>query len=386
MHVAWPLKAVAALAVAGACVSAFGALRDDGGRAEDDTAELRRVGSRWVAGPDRSWAFDPFPAAYEIEYAVQALGAQSVEVLRVRGPYDSRTESRADGAVQSARETTFGLLATQSGDGPATVLQVPPATAGPRMGSAVLAAEPLGLVVRREVREVAGRRCQVWRTGDALGGTTFLAPDDRDYLDLCVDEAGLLLEEWQVSAGQAIRQRVARRVRIGPVADEDLVRLPRESTLAVDQGGGNVRQIADDERPVGPFLLLPAPPADLARRGRYTVVPPQADLREGGERRKLRAATVDVFERGADVLVVEQGGVLDLSDPWAVGDAFPDVDLGPVVGTGELVPGRFGSEVRALLGQGRYLRLSGTLPLSALVELARSMTLVDDGGGVRTED
>ena len=385
-HIAWPLKVLAAAAVVGAVVAG---VREARGGDPDDPGSIRREGSEEADG-DAPVTDGPFPASSEITYRIVVPGSRTTEVSRMIAPFTARVESYAGtdatGAPTAEREVSFGRLATRSSGGNPVVLEVPPAVAGPRLAEALRSAEPLGLVDRREIRTVAGRRCQVWRTGSDLGATTFVDPSSSSYLDLCVDGQGLLLEEWQVEGGVAVRQKVAVRVSVGGVRQSEVGKLGTEVTLALSDGGGSVQRIGDTERPVGPFLELPAPPEGFTRQGRYSVVPPHPGLREGGDRRKVRAATVDVFVRGVDVVVVEHGGVLDLSDPWAVEARFPDVDLGPAVGTGELVPGRLGSEVRALLGSGRYLRLFGTVEIDRLLELARGLVAIDGGSGVRIED
>jgi hypothetical protein len=382
---------LAVLAVGGALVAGYRAATgdDDAGdepaAAGDGRSAVERTGSTRVAGPDASWRFGAFPESYRITYRVRFVDTETTEVLEVVAPFDSRTTSypgaATTGRPSQERETAFGLLVTRSGD-QVTALQVPPALAGPRPAAALAGAEEAGLVERREVREVAGRRCQVWRTGGAQAATTFVAPTEDDHFDLCVDEDGLLLEEWQVDGGVPIRQRVAVEVETGTVDAADVAQLPRQATVPVDLGGGSLVETEPTAQPVGPFLEIGEVPAGFTHRGRFTVVPPQAGLLEGGERAKVLAATTDVYVRGPDALIVERGGVLDLSDPWTVDDASPDVDLGPAVGTGELVPGRAGAEVRALLGSGRYLRVSGSVGLDELVGVVRALVPVDNGTGI----
>ena len=385
-HIAWPLKLAAIGTIAAAVYAGVSELRGD----EDEPASLDRYGSVEVDGkaPEDG---RPFPKAYAITSRVSIRGSTSTEVHRVVAPFDARTETfagtEAKGTLLAEREVAFGFLATRSKGATLTTLEAPPAVAGPRLAEALVSAERLGLVERREVRTVARRRCQVWRTSAEFGATTFVPPKGGDeYLDLCVDGDGLLLEEWQVDDGQAVRQKVAVEVELDDVEASDVRKLPRDITLKIDAGGGSVKKIADTERPVGPFLDVAAPPEGFQLQGRYTVVPPSPGLREGGDRGKVRAATVDVFVRGADAIVVERGGLLDLSDPWTVDPRFPDVDLGPSIGTGELVPGRLGSELRALLGSGRYLRVFGTVDLDQLTELARALVPVDGGSGIGFQD
>ena len=387
-HIAWPLKLLAFGAVAAAV---FAGVQEVRGGDDEDT--LDRQGSEVVDG--EALAVSPtaraFPRSYTITSRLSLVGARSGEVHRVVAPVEARTETYAgaevEGPLLAEREVGFGILATRNRDANPTVLQAPPAVAGPRLAETLVSSERLGLVERREVRRVARRRCQVWRTSADLGATTFMAPTSGDaYLDLCVDGDGLLLEEWQVDGGRPVRQKVAVEVELDAVKARDVAKMSRDVTLPVSEGGGSVIKIGDGERPVGPFLDVPAAPEGFALQGRYTVVPPHPGLRQGGDRGKVRAATVDVFVRTTDVIVVERGGVLDLSDPWSVDERFPDVDLGPVIGVGEHIPGRLGGEVRALLGSGRYLRVFGTSSQEQLVEIARSLVPIDGGSGIGFED
>ncbi len=387
-QIAWPLKALALLAVGGAVFAGVDAVGGDDEPATEPTA-LRRTGSLEVGPADPTWAFGEFPASHEIRYRVTVSSSVTTELLRAVSPFASRTEALgSEGTTKrlSEREFGFGVLATRSATQPTTVLEVPPFLGGQRPASAMLEAEELDLVERREVRQIAGRRCQVWRFGDGLAATTFVAPNEQDYIDVCIDAVGLVLEEWQVSGGTPVRQRVAVRVQEGGVTESDVQQLPREVTLPIDKGGG--RNVASEPtaQPAGPFLEIPVPPAGFTHRGRYTVVPPNPGLTDVDKRGKVTASTTDVYESGPDAVFVERGGVLDLSDPWSPDDRLPDVDLGPAIGTGELLPGTFGGEVRALLGSGRYLRIYGSVSLDDLVAIARSLTMVENGSGIGFSD
>lgn len=388
-HIAWPLKALAVLMVGLAAYAAFDAATGEDAAEEKSATGIERSDSRKVGPADAGWTFTAFPASHEIRYRVNVTDAITSETVLAVSPFSSRSQAtgraRTPGGPRPVdeRESGFGTLATRTSAGQVTVLQVPPFVGAPRPAAALLEAEGFGLVVRREVREVAGRRCQVWRTGDELAATTFLPPNDRDYIDLCVDATGLVLEEWQVSKGKAVRQRVALRVQEGGVTDADVRTLPQEVTVPIDRGGGSVRETEPTAQPVGPFLEIPTPPAGFTHRGRFSVVPPTSALTESDDRRgRVTASVTDVYESGADAIIVERGGVLDLSDPWLPDDRLPDVDLGPAIGTGEFVPGTFGGEVRALLGSGRYLRIYGSASLVTLADLARSLTKVENGTGI----
>src|SRR5205085_12686058 len=96
--------------------------------------------------------------------------------------------------------------------------------------------------------------------------------------------------------------------------------------------------------------------------------------------RKVIGNIVDVYVRGADALVVERGGKLDVTpvgdeDLGSLGDE-KDVDLG-ALGTGKAGIGGAGPfgyrEVRAFPARGRYVVVAGTLPEAELVAAMRSL-------------
>src|SRR5207247_7133823 len=68
-----------------------------------------------------------------------------------------------------------------------------------------------GVIERREQREVAGRRCQVYRSKDTAAGATLAPATDptRQHADTCIDEAGVVLEEVVVTDGHQSRRRLA---------------------------------------------------------------------------------------------------------------------------------------------------------------------------------
>lgn len=390
------------IAVGGGAVTAYNELTADdassGGTttttlAEQDLPDVERRHSEWVDdGGDRE-AIVPtgtFPSGYRITYLVDVAGSPATtEVISASPPFAARTEiyrgQGTDGEPIDERESGFAVLATRSSGQDAVVLRPPPGSAGSRPGAALRDAERLGLVERRELREVAGRRCQVWRTGDAEGAAPFVAPVGTGFIDLCVDADGLLLEEWHEEGGRGVLQRVAIDVEVGPVETAALEQLAREQTVPAAKGGGSVRPVDPASRPVGEFLEVPSPPVGFELQGRYSVVPPQPELTDPLLRSRATASTIDVFVRGTDLVVVEVGGVLNKSAPWEADPRYPDVDLGDLLGQGEVLIGTSAAEVRALLPQGRFVRVYGTVDVATLTAVARSMVAVT-GDGVRYID
>src|SRR5205823_5970424 len=150
----------------------------------------------------------------------------------------------------------------------------------------------------------------------------------KDYVDSCVTAAGLVVGEWVVSAGKVVRQRVALKVSVGPGAVSDRSFATAGTHVPLKQGGGRVVTLSPTSRPPGPpFWELPEPPGGFVRLGRFAVVPPQPQLSAGPPKAGLVTTVDDVFVRGADVIVVEQGETLGGS-PIAPPSGGTRVDLG----------------------------------------------------------
>jgi hypothetical protein len=357
---------------------------DDGNVATPPADEaLERFGS------DEVDDVEPLPEsdaldAYRISYRVTQRGVShlTTEVLTVVRPFTSELETRdADDARTGVNRWAFGRVITGIGEEQPRVFAV-----GPNVGSydlrpqiSVDEAVERGLLDRREQREVVGRRCQVYRAATTVSEGV-LEPLDAasgEYADVCLDADGLLLEEWWVVDGNAIRQRVAT-----AIADE----VPRgfgdgwsdEATSEpAGEGGGSVIRLLQGSAPPGVFFEAPSAPAGFTHLGRYSVIPPQAIDVQGADQYKAIASTADVWRSGVDVLVLDQGGSLG---GGAVFPPDPDnrtVDL-PGIGTAEVVLGLSTNEVRIPRDGGKYVRVIGTLPSDDLLAFAR--TLVETQG------
>jgi hypothetical protein len=163
-----------------------------------------------------------------------------------------------------------------------------------------------------------------------------------------------------------------------PIAD-DFFRLPSKPSVAAAEGAGSVIAVAPDSRPPdAEFYALDTPPAGFELRGRYTVVPPQAGLLDEAQRSSLVASIADVWTRGTDVLVVDQGGALNNQPTFTMQPHTKRVDLG-ALGQGEEVPGMAGNEVRVIVSGGRHVRVYGSLPIRELVAVARALHAVPGG-------
>ena len=374
---------LAAVAVVAAGASAVRELIADDGSDDKPTA-VTRVSSERVPGNPEPLVHDGEVATtWRIRYRVASPGTVQTEVVTVRAPFESHTDVTVGGAVSEAREAALGVAVTKQARGAIVGLAPVPEAAGFRPGAVIPGALEHDLVERREQRTVADRRCQAYRTASVFSGATFATPTSSvDYVELCVDREGLLLELIETFESRVIRQRVAVDVRVGiDVTDAELRAFPHEQTIPPNQGGGSVRAVDPASQPVGPFFVLDTPPPGFTTAGRYEVIPPQPDISRPETRNSVVAAMSDVFVRDADMVVVERGARLDKTPPWELDDRFPDVELGPALGTGEFLAGTSGGEIRALLPSGRFVRVYGTVSLDVLVDTARALRPTDGGTG-----
>lgn len=345
-------------------------------RVDEPPPSLEREGSEQVDAPVRDLDIGPGPAAYAVTYEVREPARSSTEDVAVVRPFASRRTTPTDVSV-----TAFGRLHVTPRSGAPTIVSPPPAAIDPRPRLVVDRAVREGLLERREQRRVEGRRCQVFRSRAPVSSSTISAPWPRHYTDICISAEGLVLEEWQVEDGRGVRQRRA----LDIVSRAEVEPVTRQPTVTAAQGGGSVLRVDPASRPEGRFYDLDAPPAGFTRRGRYSVVPPQAGLTDEQERRRAVASTADVFERGADVIVVDRGSTLNLDPAFRPRPEGRRVDdLGPAFdgAAGELLLSWTGPEVRWGDEDGRFVRVYGTVEVDVLVATMRSLRVTEGGTGL----
>lgn len=330
------------------------------------------------------------PATYRVVYRSESGSGESQVVttdkIWVNRPFQSRLESFTDappGTKRLSEEVAdFGLRRSAGDTEAPLVLAVTPqvGAADIRVAPALADAVEAKLVERREVRRVAGRLCQVYRSGTFFSDSVFKAATDEERADSCVDDAGIVLEEVLFAGDRQILRKVAVEVEEGAVVGRDLF-VTGDPTVTVKDGGGFLRQADPTSGPVGEYFDVSPIPEGFTRRGRYTVIPPQPENFTDPTRESQQlAGTVDVFERGTDFVLVDQGATLRGAEPFRVDPASRMVDAGPVLGPAEVLLGPRGSEVRVARGGGRYMRVYGTLPVSELAAVARTLQPVQGAG------
>lgn len=356
------MKLLAALALAVMLV----ACADD-----DEPTTIEREGSDVVQDDSVSLQGSVLDA-YAVTYRVQELDPEegvrtaSVELL-VRRPFASRRtvtgdELLGDRAAELGRRTEGAHLILPT-----------PGPAPDDLRADLLFARDDAI----EARTVLGRTCAVFEIGAPLlaGGELALG----EGTEICVDADGLVLEEVTVEDGEIVERWLATDVGTDPPAEIEVEGEP----VPVAEGGGSVRAIEPTSSPPGPFWVLDdaSAPEGFEHLGRYAVVPPQTARVDSAESRpRVVAGVVDVWVRGIDVLVVDQGGTLGNVAPFGTHPGSEDVDVGDV-GVGALFAEayltRTGGEVRVLIPPGKYVRVSATLPIDEVVAVARALREVE---------
>lgn len=312
------------------------------------------------------------PQAFTITYHVTAGDATTTEVLAVRRPFASRLVvhegDSTKGQVLSQRASDLGVLATTSGTQWGRLV-VPPALASGDLRPDAVLASAVGSKVLRDLgpSSVAGRACRTYVAATTVSAGTLEAPGNDERAEVCIDAAGLVLQERWTIDSKVVRTRRAVALRF----DADDLTVPQGTALP---GGGLLNKLADDAPiPFPVALSFGTFPTGFTHVGRYAVVPPDLSPTRGSDAPKTtKVATVtDVWARGADVLILDQGAASGV-DPFVTSSIAAPVDL-PGFASSRLVLDLRATEIRIRLDDGGFVRVAGTLPPEELVALARTL-------------
>lgn len=375
------LAGLASVVVLAGAVAAYLVLRPD------PVVPPPALRSAIVKEPGGVLPVTPGPATYRAMYRVEAYDTASptvsTEEISVRRPFDGRVvihEGEPPGAaVQFDGRSTFGTYVNATEGGGAQVAGDSPTVAlgDLRLDASLADLVADGTFVTRERRQALGRECQVYRTGSPLQSLRVAKATTTDYVDSCIDQTGLVLEEVTVKAGKAVQRLTA--TGITPGITYDAGNLDIQGTpVALDKGGATFTPLdAGAPAPTGAYRTLAAPPQGFEYRGRFQLVtadqttppttapgatPPPADpVTSWG----------DVYVQGIDFVVVRQGPVT--AEPSS-SDATTaqSVDLGPL-GAGRVLLGAVGTSVVAHPSPDGFVEITGTLASSRLQEIMRSL-------------
>ena len=333
------------------------------------------------------------PTAYSVSYAVTTPGASTTtERLWVRRPFDS-VDITYDGPSTASPPSLvvvnrLGVQVLKAMNAQAALLHVPAAVASADVRPdlvvpAAMRAHRMKVVGRATV---LGRSCEVLRTAVSLRAGPLPALRSGAYVDTCIDAAGIVLRETQVSGGRRVSDRRAVLVQTGAVAVADAPFDLSGTPTPYDSGGGAFTPLTLTSRPPGSSWAMDKGPQGFRHIGRFAVVPPQPQLfGQGGNGfgsmgmpGGLVTEMDDVFVRGVDVLVLQQGSTLNGATFAAPANSL-DVDLGPLGGGQLLLAGNVATVVAEPGNHKGFVRLSGTLPADELVAVMRSLTKQSGG-------
>ena len=329
------------------------------------------------------------PSAYAVTYTVTHPGAApSTERLWVRRPFDSVdiTYSGPPPGETPSLVVVYrlGVQVLKAASAQAGSLHIPAAAAPQDVRADIVV--PAALRAHRVssvgTQQLLGRVCHVFRSAAPLRtGALPVLGSGSTYVDTCIDAAGIVLRETQVSAGHVLSDRRAVTVQTGDSAvaqaSFDLTGTP----TPFDSGGGAFTPLTLTSRPPGGSWGFEHSPEGFAHLGRFAVVPPQPQLfGQGGNGYgsmglpgSLVTEMDDVYVRGADAVVLQQGSTLNGATFTPPANGL-DVDLGPL-GHGQLLIAGGGLTVVAEPGNRKgFVRMFGTLPSDALVALMRGLS------------
>jgi hypothetical protein len=197
-------------------------------------------------------------------------------------------------------------------------------------------------------------------------------------MDACVDATGLVLESVEVTEGRPSVRRVATNLDLAPDIVDGAFDLPTVDAAPPYEGGGSLLAVeATSKPPVDEWYDLGPPPSGFSHRGRYAVIPPDPTAATADWPADT-TSVVDVWVDGPVFFAVDQGGTRGRTPPFSHNPFAERVTAGGL-GAAEFVPGVRWAEVRADLGEGRYVRVYGTVDRQTLLRVARSLTPVEGG-------
>jgi len=331
------------------------------------------------------------PSGYHITYTITTPNSSGyTQELFVRRPFESFEQEISGGKPYLTTAMRLGEEVFRSKTGTSSLVHtaLSPALRDIRLdavASYAIQAKMLRLVGRARV---LGETCYVFRSGAALNSGPLKPIGSRSYVDSCIDRRGLVVYERTTTRGKVTAERRATRIAIGSARSAADYSMDGQA-LAANKGGGAMQLLTLDSRPSsGPFWDIARAPARFRHVGRYVVIPSQPEayanmtaltMSPTGFPGSLVVSIDDVYVRGANALVIEQGSTVN-DATFSPPSGGKDVDLGPVLGHGQLLLSASASEVAAEPHEGnRFIRVIGTLPPDELIAIARSMTLQPPG-------
>lgn len=339
--------------------------------------------------PTGTFSISSSPAAYTAQYRLDSYDEKgkattTTQDYTIRRPFDAKIVAKI-GAPPGGTENfsiigTLGLYSQTSAGSAANVTHGAPQTAlgDYRFDGALTDLVAQGLFVARERREVLGRECQVYRTGQSLETFSVAGPAEDSYSDVCIDSSGLVLEEVSVLANKVSERRIATKVDVAAKpADSVFAITGTPSTIAA--GGQEFNSISSTTVPTTGYWLLDEPPAGYTLQGRYVLRVPAASsdtaattTTTAGQEPPVTESYVDVYVDGENAILIEQGPTA--AEPSTVATSGAEVDAG-ALGTAHMAAGIVGSALAATPAATVpwFVHVTGSVPLAEIKKVASAL-------------
>lgn len=307
----------------------------------------------------------------------------STEAFRVQRPFRTHIDSRAGAPPGGDRQWTIvsdlGVSSSLASGSPEADVEtiLPSAGIGDWRLDAVLGDLVAdGSFQMRDRRTFLGRQCQVYRTGSPLEDYEVSAPTAATYADVCIDAAGLVLEQVAMRGGRVVEHLTATSVDVAPaLTDDDFAIVGSPAPLT---SGGMSLTLVGGPPTDASYWSLPAPPAGYQLIGRYTLEQTATDSASSGVPvdtggvgpTTVVTSYVDVYTHGPDTVVIHQG-------PTAVERGGVPAATATVASLGEVqLDARLtGNDLVAHPAStpGWFVDVSATMPRAAVVQLAGTL-------------
>ena len=318
--------------------------------------------------------------SYNITYQVQVIADSGsvenhLEKVSIKRPFDDHVIFYAGDAVSDTTEfeviNNFGLSSTSNGGAAPEIRHTLPAPSNSdvRVDLTLNDLVSGGYFVAREQRRLIDRDCTVYRTGRTVESNTVAKATATDYVDVCIDNTGLVLEEMSVNSSKISLRVIAKEISADPQVGTDPLTV-EGTPLGTADGAPLLDEIDKNTIPNANLLSLPTVPAGYEHKGRYVYREAPAADAAGAGVAPTKDTYVDVYVNGSRSLVIQQGATanetqVDTTDAQSI-------DIG-LLGQAKLVLGVSNNSIVVNPTGEWFIHLNGAMSASELQDLARQL-------------
>ena len=317
---------------------------------------------------------------YHVTYTVQVFAdtgsiENHLEQLSVRRPFDDHVIFYAGTEVTQSPEfevvNNLGLSANISSTAAPQVQQELPAAGKTDVRLDVTLDDLVkgGFFVAREQRRVIDHDCTVFRTGRTVESNVVAAATPTDYVDVCIDSSGVMLEEMAVNSGKISLRVLATELTIEPDFPADTFTISGPP-LGTADGVPVLDEIDKETLPNANMLHLPTVPAGFEHKARYILRElPTAEVAASGVA-PTSDTYVDVYVNGTKSLIIHQGATAH--EPQVDTSSAQTIDTG-LLGEAKLLLGVSEDSIVVNPTGEWFIHLNGTMTSAELQDIAHQL-------------